>query len=253
MKGKPVPVTELVIEHSPGQSPGAVSLVARLGDTVLHADELSITSAVDRQRFIEQLCASRPGVDREAVETELLSIVGHVSRRPGAPKRNQATELVGLAADVELFHTPGGCDSEGYATFRVGDHCETWPINAKGFRQWLSRQFYGENGKVSSSQALQDAMTLLAGEAIHGRPEYPVAVRIAEHHGAIWPAPGQQAKALQRSPVCSQPGPLSHSGRVTPSNARTPATAPARVPVGETRGPTRRTWAGPMSRLSQLL
>ena len=37
----------------------------------------------------------------------------------------QADKLVALAGDVELFHTPGGHDSEAFATFNVDGHRET--------------------------------------------------------------------------------------------------------------------------------
>jgi hypothetical protein len=96
--------------------------------------------------------------------------------------------LVDLVAQagVELFHTPGGYDSEGYATLPVGDHRETWPIQSKGFRRWLSKRFYDERGKVPGSQALHDAINVLAGKAVHEGPERAVAVRVAEHEGCLW-------------------------------------------------------------------
>src|SRR5262249_3850325 len=41
-------------------------------------------------------------------------------------KKNQASTLVELAlrAGVELFHTPGGYDSEGYASLEINGHSE---------------------------------------------------------------------------------------------------------------------------------
>jgi hypothetical protein len=103
-------------------------------------------------------------------------------------KRSQATDLVclALASGVELFHTPGGYDSEGYATIDVNGHRETWPANSKGFRRWLSKVYYDKCGKAPGSQALQDALNVIAGKAIHEGAEYPVAVRLAEHGGDIW-------------------------------------------------------------------
>src|SRR5262249_20350277 len=123
---------------------------------------------------------------------ELEKLVGDIVAKGGDEKvgdkrrRSQADILVELAAVAELFHTPGGYDSEGYATFPVGDHNETWPIASKGFRRWLSRLFYLEVGKAPSSQAVQDAINVLAGRAIHDGKEIPVALRVAEQGGAIY-------------------------------------------------------------------
>jgi hypothetical protein len=66
---------------------------------------------------------------------------------------SQATRLVTLAtsAGVELFHTPEG---EAYATVEVDRHSETWPLKAKGFRRWLARRFYEEEGKTPGTQAV---------------------------------------------------------------------------------------------------
>lgn len=102
------------------------------------------------------------------------------------PKRSQADRLVALAESVDLFHTPGGVDSEAYASIPVNGHRETWPIRAKGFRRWLARQFYLEHEKVPGSQALSDALHVIAGRAIYDADEHDAHVRLAEHDGAIW-------------------------------------------------------------------
>jgi hypothetical protein len=104
----------------------------------------------------------------------------------GARRSSQADKLVALAGKAQLFHTPGGHDSEGYASVPVNGHWETWPINSNGFRRWLARVFYEETGKAPGSQALQDALNVLAGMAIHDGAEHAVSVRVAEHDGAIY-------------------------------------------------------------------
>jgi Bifunctional DNA primase/polymerase, N-terminal/Primase C terminal 1 (PriCT-1) len=108
------------------------------------------------------------------------------ARREGGGKKSQATQLVALAQGVELFHTPGGYDSEGYASLEVNGHRETWPVSSKGLRRWLSKRFYEESGTAPGSQALQDALNVIAGKAVHEGPEYEVAVRLAEQAGTIW-------------------------------------------------------------------
>jgi hypothetical protein len=106
----------------------------------------------------------------------------------GGDKASQADRLVALAcgAGCDFFHTPGGLDSEGYVTVPAGDHRETWPVTSKGFRRWLAALYYRETKKAPGSQALQDALQVLAGKAVHGEQERPVAARLAEHGGAIY-------------------------------------------------------------------
>jgi hypothetical protein len=101
-------------------------------------------------------------------------------------KPSQADKLVELAQGIELFHTPGGHDSEGYATVEVNGHKETWRIGSKGFRSWLARLMYNGSAKVPNSEAVQDAVNTIRGKAIYDGPEHPIAVRIAEREGAIY-------------------------------------------------------------------
>ena len=99
------------------------------------------------------------------------------------PKPTQAGELAALAQDADLWHTP---DGKPYASIAVDGHIEHWPIAGKGFRDWLGYRFYQESGKVPGSQALQDALTTLAGKARFEGATHPVHVRVAAHDGALY-------------------------------------------------------------------
>lgn len=102
----------------------------------------------------------------------------------GKPERkSQATILVELASDVELFHTPEG---EPYATVDVGEHYETWPLKSSGFRDWLMRRFHEAEGKSPSTQGYQDAIGVLNGQARFDGETREVYTRVAEHEGAIY-------------------------------------------------------------------
>jgi hypothetical protein len=68
----------------------------------------------------------------------------------------------------------------------VGEHLETWKVHSKGVREWLSHKFYLLESKVPGTQALQDAINLLAGIAKYQGPERGVFIRIAEHDGCVW-------------------------------------------------------------------
>ena len=101
----------------------------------------------------------------------------------GRGKRSQATMLVELAGDAELFHTPEG---DAYATLSVESHEETWRLRSNGFRRWLARRFYEEKGGAPGSQAIQDALGVLEGKALYEGHECRVHVRLAEHDGTIY-------------------------------------------------------------------
>ena len=95
-----------------------------------------------------------------------------------------ATLLVEVAREsVELFASD---DHDAYATFSVDGHRETWPVHSKAFRRWLRRRFHLEFGRTPNGQAMADALDTLAGEAEFERSVRQVAIRIAEHDGAIY-------------------------------------------------------------------
>jgi hypothetical protein len=176
---------------------GKARLTARLPDSTTYTDKVDVADARERERFIRGLCKGRKGIDRKAVASALERIAGELLAKPTAGRDggdtgedsgglSQADRLVLLAQDVELFHTPGGSDSEGFASLEVNGHRETWPVSSRGFRRWLSKRFYDEHGKAPGSQALQDALNVIAGKALHEGPEYEVAVRLAEQGGFIW-------------------------------------------------------------------
>ncbi len=183
--------SQLTIDYQPQGRGGKVRLTARLPDGTTFTDKVDVADATGRKRFLAGLCKDRKGISRkgvmailERIAAELVGKTGDDDLAEGRP--SQADQLVDLASAAELFHTPGGNDSEGYATVTVNGHRETWPINGKGFKRWLGKLFYDRLQKAPGSQSLQDALTVIAGKAIHDGPEHPIAVRIAEHDGAIY-------------------------------------------------------------------
>lgn len=100
----------------------------------------------------------------------------------GSPRRTQADKLVEIVEDAELFHGPGD-DGEAYATIAVGDHRETHAVNRRSFRRWLAGQYWQAHEKAPGGQAIQDAIGVIASRGIYAGPEFPIAVRVAEHDG----------------------------------------------------------------------
>ena len=98
---------------------------------------------------------------------------------------SQADQLVQLAEDLTLFQSVGDMEDE-FVAMPVSGHFENARINSRRFRKWLSRRFYEEHHKVPGSQALQDALNVIAGKAMHDNNAMPVAVRIAEYDDAYY-------------------------------------------------------------------
>jgi hypothetical protein len=91
-------------------------------------------------------------------------------------RRSAAAKLVDLAADAELFHTPGG---DPFATIEVGAHRETHPIRSGTFASWLRRGFWSTYHEPAPSTALADTLATLAARADFDGDTQPVSIRIA--------------------------------------------------------------------------
>lgn len=98
-------------------------------------------------------------------------------------QQTQASRLMKLAEDVELFHTP---DGEGFATIAVNSHKETFPLRSGDFRKWLSYQYWSEERAVPSSQSVQDVISGLGGKAAFESETKAVSLRVAEHDGNLY-------------------------------------------------------------------
>ncbi len=108
---------------------------------------------------------------------------GWIPAKARAGVVSQATRLVSLASDAELFHTP---DGEPFVSVHVNRHRETWPLRGKDCRAWLARRFHEVEGKTPGDQAIQEALTVLDGKARFEGRARPVSVRLAEHEDAIY-------------------------------------------------------------------
>jgi hypothetical protein len=116
---------------------------------------------------------------RRIVES-ITSYAPHTQPKAGG---TQAEQLVQLASDAQLFHTPEG---DPFAQVPVGDHSEIWPIRSKGFRRWLIGQFYRAFCKPPGNQGLQNAIGVFEAQAHFDSPESALWVRIAEHGDRIY-------------------------------------------------------------------
>jgi hypothetical protein len=101
----------------------------------------------------------------------------------GSGGQSNAKRLVdyALSSGAEFFHTPAG---EPYVTLPADRHRETIAVESQAFRHWLGRALH-EHG-IASSQAIKDAVSALAGEAIYAGRESEVYTRIAGVDGNVY-------------------------------------------------------------------
>ncbi len=95
----------------------------------------------------------------------------------------QSSRLMKLAQEVELFHTP---DREAFGTVSVNSHKETFPIKSRAFRDWLTLQHWNQESAMPSSQAVQDVVYGLSGQARFEGKTKGVHLRVAEFDGALY-------------------------------------------------------------------
>ena len=125
-------------------------------------------------------------IDREqgtdAAASQCLEIL-EAAKPFKAEKASQANQILQIAEDIELFHSS---DRTPFARVEVDGHKENHPVNSKNFRDYLSYQFYQEDGKSPSSQALQDAINSLSGKAKFEGKTQDVNIRLAAFNEKIY-------------------------------------------------------------------
>jgi hypothetical protein len=113
-------------------------------------------------------------------------------------RRRQSDDLLDFLPETELWHSP---DREAFATVKMGDHCENWPVRSKDFREWLSGRYFAATAAAPGSQATEDALRVYEGHAKHHGPEHKVFLRIGERDGTVFIDLGDaQWRAIEVTP-----------------------------------------------------
>ena len=160
-----------------------------------------------------------PRLDEDVV-ADLEEIAAN-NGRPSETKRSIATVVVGIALErAEFFHGP---DGKAHATFMVGDHEETHHVRSMQFRSWLARCLYELEGRAPGTQALQDALQVLEGQAVYDGEEQSVSVRVGGGDEVIYLDLVRATGGLKLGAVRAA------AARV----ATRPATAPTTLPDGK--------------------
>ena len=96
---------------------------------------------------------------------------------------NQTDILIGLAEDIDLFHT---VDGTAYADIQVSGHRETWNIRSEGFAHWLSRRFFKETRRALSPDTLHSSLANFEAKARFEGQEQSVFLRTGGLDGKIY-------------------------------------------------------------------
>ena len=101
----------------------------------------------------------------------------------GKEKADPTSSLVVLAKNDDLFH-----DSTGrtYTTTPIRGVKETLQLSDPQYRAKLRLAYTEHTGRIVTGDALATAIDQLAAIALLDRPEYPIAIRIAEHDGCLY-------------------------------------------------------------------
>ena len=147
---------------------------------------LSAMKKEDRAAFeVLRAKLKEAGCRVTALDEAIMQKNGDGGRGP-----TQADILIELAGTAELFHA---VDGTAFADLYINGHRETWPVRTKGFKRWLTRQFYEATDGAPSSEALQSALNVVEAKAHFDAPERPVYIRVGGIDGSLYLDLGDEA------------------------------------------------------------
>lgn len=158
-------------------------------------DRCRVTSERVRDRLTKELCGQHPGIPEQDVRRELLHIAAELSARSSEEQdASPADRLIELASDADLFHSKGGDQAEAYASVPVVDDADgsgpprqiTVSVPSRGFRRWLLGRYYERFQSAPNSQAVAEAIDVVAAKALFQGAEHDVGVRMGGDDDSIF-------------------------------------------------------------------
>lgn len=184
--------SDLSFEWKAKSKHGKGILITRCnGSGAIFTDVINGPAAEERRMYIDTVKRKLPGVNREDIEQALERFAAESMLGDDGDERENPSALqqvARLADGAELFHA----GETPYATVQISDgadssyHLETYPIASMQFARWLAARHFKVLRRPAPSAQVQDTIAALSGKAIHFCKEQPVAVRLAEHDGAIY-------------------------------------------------------------------
>jgi len=118
--------------------------------------------------------------DDKAPESEVSS----EAKEEKKTLRSKKVDLIELVQQkVTLFHD---LDYKHYATVEINGHVETYAIESKNFRNWLSFLYFEETGRPLFGEIMKEACAILQAHAQYYGETKEVSLRLAEHNGRIY-------------------------------------------------------------------
>ena len=100
------------------------------------------------------------------------------------PAKNSRTSFVDLVLEkAKLFHN---ADNQPFASITINGHVETYSMESRLFRLWLSGFHFKEKSAALSSDAEKEMLRTLQAEALYNGEEREVTLRLAEHDGKLY-------------------------------------------------------------------
>jgi hypothetical protein len=136
------------------------------------------------------------GVAKEIFSPRAVAKLRHWLGGKGAPddpdsadekkcKRSQADRVIELASDFDPFTTPGD-EAEGWASVVIDGGRETFRLQSRACRHLLTSRYWNAYGKALGSTAVDSAVSVLQGRAVHEGLVEATAIRVAVHDGRIF-------------------------------------------------------------------
>lgn len=76
--------------------------------------------------------------------------------------------------------------STPYVRIGIDGHYEIWPVDSQSFKRHIAREFYDVEGIVTSTAAMNTALTVIEGKAIYEGVEIKLHNRVARYEDAIY-------------------------------------------------------------------
>ncbi len=193
---------KLTVERRPEHGPWAVQISSydADGDRLPYSDTVkNFASRAVRNKVATDLVADNGCAEAEAA-TAISNLYNQLveedevkNQGGGQEKRDQASQLVKLAEEAELWHAP---DKTVYASVVTGSYRDDWELNSTGFRHWLTETFHKKYDKAPSTNAIKDAIGVLASKGSRSGNQYQVFTRVAEEDGRIYLDLANQARQV---------------------------------------------------------
>jgi hypothetical protein len=117
---------------------------------------------------------------------------------PKKPKKEKGKNESAASQLVAFVIDQGGQDASGrknvgpfslfhdthdraFVRYQAKDHVEIWAVESSKFKKILARLYYSATGRIINRNSLADAVTTLAGLAIHDNPQEQIFLRVAPY------------------------------------------------------------------------